>query len=142
MPRQKVIFLCTGNSARSQMAEALLRKHGGDQFEVYSAGMEARGIHPYTLQVLQEAGVDTSGMYSKSVKEYMGRMNFDHSIIVCRRRDDNCPTTAPDAANRARWVFDDPVKFDGPDEEKLDKFRQVRDQIDARVQLFVVETTE
>lgn len=72
----------------------------------------------------------------------MGKLAFDHSIIVCRRMDDNCPTTAPDTTNRSRWVFDDPVKFEGSEEEKLTKFRQVRDQIDGRVRLFIQEATE
>lgn len=140
--RKKVLFVCTGNSARSQMAEALLKRYGGDRFEVYSAGVFAKGIHPLTVQVMNELGIDISDQYSKTTKEYMGRMDFDDAIIVCRKTEENCPKLNPDARRMHHWLFDDPAAFEGTDEEKLAKFREVRDKIAARLQLWLEETAE
>jgi len=140
--RKKVLFVCTGNAARSQMAEGLLKKYGEDRYEVFSAGMEARGIHPLTVQVMEEIGIDISDQYSKTTKEYMGRMDFDDAIIVCRKSEENCPKLNPDARRLHRWLFDDPAASVGTDEEKLAKFREVRDQIDDRLKLWLAETAE
>jgi arsenate reductase len=139
---KKVLFLCTNNSARSQIAEAFLRQYGGEKFEAYSAGMEATRVHPMTVQAMREIDIDVSGQHSKSVKEYMGRMNFDDAIIVCRRAEDDCPTLIADAKRIHRWIFEDPVRAEGTDEQKLAKFREVRDQIEARVKLWLAETEE
>lgn len=139
---KKVLFVCTGNSARSQMAEALLKRYGNGRFEVYSAGVEAKGIHPLTIRVMDEIGVDISDQYSKTTKEYMGRMEFDDAMIVCRKAEENCPKLNPDARRLHRWLFDDPATFDGTEEEKLAKFREVRDKIAARLQLWLEETSE
>jgi arsenate reductase len=139
---RKVLFLCTGNSARSQMAEAFLRKLGGDRYEAYSAGMEARGLHPMTVQVMAEVGVDVSGQESKSIREYMGRMTFDDAVIVCRKAEDDCPLTNADAKHIHRWLFEDPVRTEGGEAERLASFRQVRDQIEARIRLWLAETEE
>ncbi|HYO88126.1 MAG TPA: arsenate reductase ArsC [Candidatus Limnocylindrales bacterium] len=141
MPRN-VIFICTGNSARSQMAEALLRVRGGAAYTAYSAGMDAKGMNPMTIKVMDEIGIDVSGQRSKSVREYMGRMSFDDAIIVCRRAEDDCPTLLADAKRQHRWIFDDPAKAEGTEEEKLAVFRAVRDRIDARIQLWLAENTE
>lgn len=141
MPR-RVLFLCTGNSARSQMAEAFLRELGGSKYEAYSAGMEAKGLHPMTAQVMAEIGVDVSGQQSKSLKEYMGRMTFDDAVIVCRNAEDDCPRINADAKRIHRWLFDDPVRANGTDEERLARFRAVRDQIEARIKLWLAETEE
>lgn len=138
----KVLFLCTGNSARSQMAEAFLRKMGGDKYEVYSAGMEARGLHPLTVQVMAEVGIDISGHQSKSVKEYMGRMSFDDAIIVCRKAENNCPRITADARRVHRWLFEDPARAEGTEEELLARFREVRHQIETRIKLWMAETEE
>jgi arsenate reductase len=138
-PKAKVLFLCTGNSARSQMGEALLRRHGGDLFEVYSAGIEPRGIHPYTVRVLNEIGVDTSRQYSKSVNQYLGHVNFGYLITVCSEADAKCPTTFLGVSQRLRWPFEDPAAFKGTELEKLEKFRAVRDQIEAKIRQWVSE---
>lgn len=139
---RKVLFLCTNNSARSQMAEALLRNLGGAKYEAYSAGMEPTRVHPMTIQVMQEIGVDVSGQRSKGLKEIMGRMSFDDAIIVCRKAEDDCPTINADARRIHRWIFEDPVRAEGTDEEKLAKFCEVRDQIEARIKLWLAETEE
>jgi arsenate reductase len=139
---RKVLFVCTNNSARSQMAEALLRQMAGAEYQAYSAGMEPKGVHPMTLTVLNEIGVDGSQQNSKSIKEYMGRIYFDDAIIVCRRAEDDCPTLYADAKRIHRWIFEDPVRVDGTDAEKLAAFRDVRDKISARIKLWLDETAE
>jgi arsenate reductase len=137
--KTKVLFLCTGNSARSQMAEALLRKYAGDTFEIHSAGLKPQGINPYTTQTLEELGVDLSGHRCKSVSEYLGKVHFQYVIIVCRHAEESCPRIFPGVNIRLNWEFDDPIAFEGSDEEKLQKFREIRDQIDQRVREWLVE---
>jgi len=137
--RVKVLFLCTGNSARSQMAEAFLRKYGGEQFEAYSAGLEPKEIHPYTNRVMEEVGVSLSGRYSKHLKEYMGKVHFGYMITVCNEADKNCPTAFPGMGQRIHWSFEDPGAFEGTDEEKLAKFREVRDRIERRIKEWLIE---
>ena len=139
MKKTNVLFLCTGNSARSQMAEALLRKYAGDQFEVFSAGLEPKGINPYTLRVMNEVGIDIRGQWSKDVREYLGKKHFGYLITVCSNADARCPTTFPGVGQRLRWSFDDPAEFAGSDEDKLAKFQEVRDQIDARIRAWLGE---
>jgi len=139
MSRPKVLFLCTGNSARSQMGEALLRDRAGDYFEVHSAGLEPKGINPYTVRVLNEIGIDISGQRSKGVSEYLGHVNFGYLITVCSDADARCPTTFLGVSHRLRWPFDDPAGLEGADEEKLRKFRQVRDQIDQKIRDWLKE---
>jgi arsenate reductase len=139
MDKINVLFLCTGNSARSQMAEALLRHFAGQRFEAFSAGLEPKGIHPYTLKVMGELGLDLSGQRSKDVREYMGRKHFGYLITVCSHADANCPTTFPGVGQRLHWDFDDPAAFPGSEEEKLAKFRQVRDEIAARLRGWLAE---
>ena len=142
MSKQRVLFLCTGNSARSQMAEALLKKYGQEHFEAYSAGLDPKGINPYTVQVMQEIGIDIRSQYSKSVREFMGAMEFDHTIIVCRRAEPACPTLYPDSRHQQRWLFDDPATTTGSDQDWLARFREVRNQIDQRLKLWIAETLE
>jgi arsenate reductase len=133
-PKPQVIFLCTHNTARSQMAEALLKKHAGESFEVYSAGFEQMDINPLTRLVMAEMGLDLGGQYSKGVKEYLGKINFAYVIIVCDRAEKTCPTTFPSISQqRLFWPFEDPVAFEGTEEEKLAKFRGIRDQIEGRI---------
>jgi len=133
MNKPKILFLCTTNSARSQMAEAFLKKYGGDKFEAYSAGLEPKGIHPYTEQVMKEIGIPLTGQYSKSFREYMGKVHFAYLITVCAEAEKNCPTTFPGIGQRLHWSFEDPAAFEGSDEEKMEKFRQIRDEIATRV---------
>jgi len=140
--KKKVLFVCTGNSARSQMAEAFLREFGGDHYEVYSGGKTANGIHLLTIRVMDEIGIDISSQYSKTARELYENMAFDEAIIVCRRAEDDCPVIAGTTRSVQRWIFEDPVRAEGTDEEKLAAFREVRDQIEARIKLYLAEDSE
>ena len=142
MKKEKVLFLCTGNSARSQMAEAFLRHYGGQRFEAYSAGLKPQGINPHTRQVMQEAGIDLDGQYSKHIKEYMGKLHFRFLITVCSNAEDRCPSVFPGSGIRLHWNFPDPAAAKGTREEELVKFRQVRDQIRVKIQEWLKETGE
>ncbi len=113
--QSSVLFLCTGNSARSQMAEAFLRQYGGDRFEAYSAGLEPKEIHPYTRQVMKEIGIDLTGQRSKHLSEYMGKVHFGYVITVCAHADESCPAVFPGMGQRLHWAFDDPAAFEGTD---------------------------
>jgi arsenate reductase len=137
MSRQRVLFLCTGNSARSQMAEAFLRRYGNGQFEVHSAGLEPKGVNPLTIRVMNEAGIDISGHTSKGIETYLGKTLFQTLITVCDDADKNCPTVWPGVNTRLHWSFEDPARFEGSEEERLAKFREVRDQIQARIKEWV-----
>jgi len=140
MSKPKVLFLCTGNSARSQMAEGLLRALGGEQFEVFSAGTEPKGrILPEVQEVLREVGIDTSLQWSKSVMEYMGKVNFGYVITVCADAEENCPAVFLNMGTHEHWPFDDPAKFAGDDEIRLASTRRVRDQIEDRLRLWLTE---
>lgn len=144
MPNQekiKVLFLCTGNSCRSQIAEAWLRKFARDQFEVYSAGLEPHGVNPYTITVMEEAGVDLDGHRSKHIDEFIGKINFNYLITVCGNADERCPVF-PGMGIRHHWPFEDPAAFVGPEQEKLALFRQVRDQIKIKIQNWLIELQE
>jgi arsenate reductase len=139
MIKAKVLFLCTGNSARSQMAEAFLRKYGGDEFEAYSAGLEPKGINPYTNRVMEEVGINLSGKHSKHVKEYMGKVHFGYLITLCDEAEKKCPTAFPGVGQRLHWSFEDPSAFMGSEDEKLAKFREVRNQIEQRIKSWLVD---
>ena len=128
----RVLFLCTGNSARSLMAEALLRKHGGDRFEVHSAGLEPKGINPYTRRILAEVGIDMAGQSSKDLQTYLGKQHFGYLITVCSNAEARCPIF-PGVSVRLHWPFEDPAAAAGSDEEKLAAFRAVRNQIEAHI---------
>ncbi len=134
--KTRVLFLCTGNSARSQMAEAILRIYAGDRYEVHSAGLEPKGLHPLTVRVLDEIGADTSLLTSKPLTTYMGRLHFGYLITVCSKADERCPIF-PGMGVRLHWPFDDPAAFQGSDAEKLTRFREVRDQIAARIRAWI-----
>lgn len=139
---RKIVFVCNGNSARSQMAEAFLRTNGGDRFQVYSGGMVAKGVHPMTVEAMREVGIDISGQTSKPIADFYGKVDFDVAIIVCRRAEDDCPKIAGTTRVVQRWIFEDPLRAEGTDEEKMAKFREVRDQIEARVKLWLAEELE
>jgi arsenate reductase len=139
MEKHRVLFLCTGNSARSQMAEAFLRKYGGEVFEPHSAGLEPKGLNPLTVKVMQEAGIDISGHKSKSVDAYLGMLEFQDLITVCDDADKNCPAYWPGVQRRMHWSFEDPAKVEGTEEEKLARFREVRDRIETKVREWVAE---
>lgn len=133
--KPKVLFLCTGNTARSQMAEGFLRKYAGDRFEVFSAGLEPGVINPLTIQVMEEKGVDMAGHASKGLDKFLGKVHFAYLITVCSRADEKCPIF-PGMGQRLHWPFEDPAALQGTQEEKLAKFRQVRDEIEAKVKEF------
>ncbi len=139
MIKAKVLFLCTGNSARSQMAEAFLKKYGGDQYDAYSAGTEPKGVNPYTERVMEELGINLSGQHSKHVKEYMGKVHFGYLITMCDEAEENCPTTFPGITQRLKWSFEDPAAIMGSDDKKLAKFREVRDKIEERIKSWLSE---
>jgi arsenate reductase (thioredoxin) len=134
----RVLFVCTGNSARSIMAEALLRHHGGDEFEVHSAGTVPRGVNPLTLRVLGEAGIDASFARSKSVEEYLGQ-SFDYVVTVCDQARQVCPVF-PGVHESLHWGYEDPAEATGSEEERLAVFRRVFIQIGERVRQFAVVT--
>lgn len=123
----KVLVLCTGNSARSQMAEAFLRSLSDVDIDVSSAGVAPTQVRPEAVQVMQELGIDASGLRSKSVEEFAGQ-EFDHVITVCDNAAENCPVF-PGHATRVHWSFEDPAAAIGTEEERLDAFRRVRDQM-------------
>jgi arsenate reductase len=129
----KVLFLCGHNSARSQMAEAFLRAQAEEQYEVYSAGLDARGIHPLTIMVMQEVGVSLTGQTSKSLRRYIGNLSFDYTISVCSLNESHCVLKWPAARETLYWPFDDPSGQEGTEAEMLENFRLVRDQIGERV---------
>jgi len=134
----RVLFVCTGNSARSIMAEALLRHHGGDEFEVHSAGTEPRGVNPLTRKVLDDAGIDASSARSKSVNEYLGQ-HFDYVVTVCDEARQVCPVF-PGVHDSLHWGYEDPSEATGTDEEKLAVFRRVFVQLGERVRQFAIVT--
>jgi arsenate reductase len=137
MNKIKVLFLCSSNSARSQMAEAFLRSNAGEKYEAYSAGLEPKGIHPLTGKVMDEIGIDISDQYSKPLKDYMGKVHFGYLITVCDEAEEKCPRTFPGMGRRLHWSFEDPVQFTGKEGEKINKFREIRDLIRQKVQDWV-----
>jgi arsenate reductase (thioredoxin) len=132
--KARTLFLCTHTSARSQMAKGLPRHLDRERFEAYSAGFKAaEEIHPYVKDVMDEVGIDTSEQYPKGLRTYMGNVGFNYSIIVCARAERNCPKTFPGVGTRLVWIFEDPRSEDVPEEEMLDKFREIRDQIELKI---------
>lgn len=131
----RVLFVCTHNSARSQIAEALLKRDGGDDFEVCSAGTEVTGVNPYALRVLEEAGIDWSGARSKSITEFLDQP-FDYVITVCDRARATCPTF-PGSSNTLHWGLDDPSGVEGTDAEKLAAFRRTQTEVSTRLRPFI-----
>jgi arsenate reductase (thioredoxin) len=137
--KTKVLFLCIGNSARSQIAEAFLRCWAGDRFEVHSAGLEAKGISPYTLRAMEELGYDLSQQRSKDVTEYLGKDHFGYLITVCTRAEERCPRTFLGVSQRIHWPIDDPAAFEGTEEETLEAYRRARDEIAVRLEAWLAE---
>lgn len=131
MDRQRVLFLCTHNSARSQMAEGLLRARGGDAYEAFSAGMEATAVRPEAILVMAELGIDIAAQQSKTMDRYLGDP-FDWVVTVCDRARESCPVF-PGAKRNLHWDFDDPAAATGSDEERMAAFRRVRDEMAVRI---------
>jgi arsenate reductase len=139
--KPSVLFLCTGNSCRSQMAEGFLREFGGDRFTAYSAGtVPAERVHPLAVQVMSEKGIDISDGEPKNVGQFLGRLPVRHLVIVCDGANEKCPRIFPGMMNRMFWPFDDPAAFICSEAATLEKFRTVRDQIESRIKQWLKET--
>jgi arsenate reductase (thioredoxin) len=134
--KKRVLFLCTHNSARSQMAEGLLRHMAGDRFEVESAGTEQTQVRPLAIDAMREIGVDISNHRSKTLDAFVND-EFDYVITVCDRANESCPIF-PGATERIHWSFEDPTAATGTDEQKLRAFRTVRDAIQQRLRMFLI----
>jgi arsenate reductase len=135
----RVLFLCTHNSARSQMAEGLLRARGGPRYEVFSAGTHPRSIHPLAVKVMAELGIDISeaaGHYAKGIEEFANKPPMDLVVTVCDDAAEECPFF-PNARRQEHWGFPDPSAATGTEEERLAVFRQVRDAIARRIGAFL-----
>jgi len=134
---KRALFLCIHNSARSQMAEALLRHLAGQRFQVCSAGVRSGALHPLAVAAMGEVGIDISGQRSKNVDEYAGS-SFDYVITVCDEAQEECPVF-PAAGRQLHWSLPDPAAAQGDDTDRLDAFRQVRDDLDGRIRQFIRE---
>jgi arsenate reductase len=135
MDRVKVLFICTHNSARSQMAEGFLNRLGAGRFEARSAGTEPGTLHPLAVQVMAEEGIDISGQHAKSIDAFL-QERFDYAITVCDDANETCPVF-PNARHRLHWSFPDPSRAKGTREKRLAVFRAIRDAIRARVEEFL-----
>jgi arsenate reductase len=131
----RVLFLCTGNSARSIIAEALLKHMGGPAFEVYSAGTHPKGLNPFTEQVLRQDGSDPSAFHSKGLQEFAGQ-SFDYVITVCDQAQEECPVL-PNDTQRIHWSFADPAAVQGSDLVKLAAFQETLRGMRQRISLFI-----
>ena len=140
MKRLQVLFVCTHNASRSQMAEGLLRRLGGDAFDVASAGTEPSAVHPLAVAAMAEVGIDISRQWAKSTDEFV-QQRFDYVITLCDDANETCPFF-PNAANRLHWSFSDPSVATGGEEERLAVFRQVRDGIRGRIQELIATGSE
>jgi arsenate reductase len=136
--RKRVLILCTGNSARSQMAEGLLRHQAGDRFEVFSAGTSPSQLRAEAIAVMDEIGIDISEQHSKSVDRFSGEQ-FDYVVTVCDNANAACPVF-PGLAQRMHWPFDDPAAVQGSEEERKAAFRKIRDQIRERIVAFIASS--
>ncbi|MBM7571917.1 arsenate reductase (thioredoxin) [Aquibacillus albus] len=139
MSKKIIYFLCTGNSCRSQMAEGWAKKHLGDDWEVYSAGIEAHGLNPNAVKAMKEVDIDISDQESEIINSEILN-NATLAVTLCGDAADKCPVTPP-SVKREHWGFDDPAKAEGTDEEKWQVFQRVRDQIGERIKRFA-ETGE
>ena len=135
MDRVKVLFICTHNSARSQMADAFLNRLGAGRFEATSAGTERGALHPLAVRVMAEEGIDISGQHAKSIDAFL-QERFDYVITVCDDANETCPVF-PNARHRLHWSFPDPSRAQGTREKRLAVFRAIRDAISARVEEFL-----
>ena len=135
MEKKKLLVLCTGNSARSQMAEGLLRHEGGDRFDVFSAGTKPSRVRPEAIAAMREIGIDISGHRSKPVDEFV-EQDLEYVITVCDNAKETCPVF-PGTVKRLHWPFVDPASVEGPENVRLAAFRKIRDQIHGRIMVFL-----
>jgi arsenate reductase (thioredoxin) len=138
MSKQKVLILCTGNSARSQMAEGLFRHEGGDRFEVFSAGTAPTIVRPEAIAVMRELSIDISGHRSKSVDEFAGQ-SFTYVVTVCGNAKESCPVFPVDT-RMMHWPHEDPASVEGSEEDRQEAFRRVRNQLHQKIKAFLAET--
>ncbi len=131
---KRILVLCTGNSARSQMGEGLFRAEGGAGVEVFSAGVKPSSVRPEAIAVMKEIGIDISGHRSKSVDEFAG-LSFDYVVTVCDNARDACPVF-PGGTVRIHWSLEDPAAVEGSEPERLEAFRRIRDEIQGRMKAF------
>jgi arsenate reductase (thioredoxin) len=140
MSKPKFLFLCTGNSARSQMGEAFLRAFASDHFDVFSAGTQPKDdILPQIREVMAEIGLSMEGQYSKSVNEYLGKFNFAYTVTVCGQAEEQCPRIFLSMGKHMFWPFEDPAAVEGTQDEVLAKVRAIRDQMAAKIQSWLSE---
>ena len=137
MPQTRVLIVCTGNSARSQMAEGFMKKYLSDEFDITSAGLDPKPLNPLAVQVMREIGIDISRHYSKLVDKFIGE-NFDYVITVCDSANETCPVFRG-KSERLHWSFQDPAAVQGSDDQRLAAFRNIRDEIRARIGRFLTK---
>ena len=137
MKKQRVLIVCTGNSARSQIAEGLIRHEAGDRFDVFSAGTQPTQVRPEAVAVMRELSIDISGQRSKPLAEFEGQ-TFDFVITVCDKAREECPVISG-VLERLHWPFEDPAAFTEKGEDRVHAFRRLRDKIHARVMVFLGE---
>ncbi|WP_146416125.1 arsenate reductase ArsC [Crateriforma conspicua] len=142
MKRTTVLFLCTGNSARSQMAEGFLRELAGDRFDAQSAGLAPVGLNPLAVQVMAEVGVDISSQESKSLKGFLRKNEAQYVVFVCDKAEKSCPEIWPFATATMCWPFPDPAAVQGDAEDCLEAFRRVRDQVRASIESWLATDPE
>lgn len=133
-----VLFVCSHNSSRSQMAEGWLRHLAGDRFEIASAGVETGTVNPLAVEAMAEVGIDISHHKAEGIKDYLGRWPVFYLIIVCDKAAQTCPRIWPGSRERIHWFFDDPAAVQGTHDEKMAAFRRVRDEIRATIELWKV----
>lgn len=138
--KSKVLILCSGNSCRSQIAEAFFQHYASDGFVAFSAGLDPHPIHPLTIRVMSEVGIDISMKKSKSIREYLGKEVFAYVIFVCGEMERQCPHLFPMSSWQSlSWPFPDPAAVEGSEEEKLQAFREVRDSIEKKIKAWLDE---
>lgn len=138
--KPRFLFLCTGNSARSQIGEAFLRAYAGEHFDIFSAGLEPKGeILPIIQTVMSEVGLSLENQHSKSVNEYLGKMTFAYTVTVCGGAEEKCPRVFLSMGKHLFWPFEDPAALTGTQEEILAGARTIRDQMDRKIRDWLVE---
>ncbi len=138
--KQKVLFVCTGNSCRSQMAEGMLRYYEKDKFEVFSAGLEPSYVHPLAIKTMAESGIDITNQHSQTVNEFLGE-DFSYVITVCDSAKELCPVF-PGKYNAIHWSIEDPASTEGTESERMKDFRRVRQNIQERINHFISNLCE
>ena len=137
--QEDVLFLCTGNSARSQMAEGMLGHYAGGCYEVFSAGLEPRSVKPLAVKAMDEIGIDISNQTSKGIDRFLGKETIHYAVFVCEKAEENCPSIYTLALNKLSWHMEDPAAFEGREDKKIEKFRETRGELDSRIKRWLAE---